>query len=41
MKKTKFLKEPLDSIQTRPRHKTLLNETRKRLMLKNKNNKEE
>ena len=41
MKKTKFLKEPLDSIQTRPRHKALLNETRKRLMLKNKNNKEE
>ena len=41
MKKTKFLKEQLDSSQTRPRHKTLINETERRLILKNKSSKEE
>ena len=41
MKKSKFLKESLDSSQARARHKTLLNETEKRLVLKNKNSKEE
>ena len=41
MKKTKILKEPQDSIQTRVRQKTITNETKKKLILKNKNNKKE
>ena len=41
MKKTKFLKEPFENSQTRPRHKTLINEKEKRLILKNKNSKED
>ena len=41
MKKTKIQKEPLDNSQARAKNKTLTNNIEKRLILKNKNNKEE